>query len=359
MTNIRVYILLLLLISIGCNKQEEPKVIQWKLQVQSPEENLDYTEILKMVEKIKVMSQGKFEILTFPSGPKAITKGPQIYDGVKNGTTQMAAGWPNWWLEQNTAWAILQGSPYLFMNLTSSMIYFLADKGSDLANNLSTKDGILWRPGWWAGMELGLLSKTKLKGLSDLKGKKIRIGPGLSSDLLAEASKAYPIPVVPNKIKFLLEKNLLDAIEWTTANGSFSMDFHKPSPGFTKTTRHILAPAIWQPSVLSDILINKTAYNALPPHLQQILETAIKEFNLLMTLRGKRKDMEAFNKFKKDGVSINTWPKEDFLIWKRATDKIYSKHLEKSPDFKKVFNSKLEFKKKYDDYMKVFGPYGK
>ena len=87
------------------------------------------------------------------------------------------------------------------------------------------------------------------------------------------------------------------------------------------------------------------------------METAINEYNLLMTLRGKKADMEAFEKFKKEGVSVKRWPKKDFAKWKKASDEIYSKHLNKSPTFKKVFEIKVNFKKRYDAYMKVFGPY--
>ena len=137
------------------------------------------------------------------------------------------------------------------------------------------------------------------------------------------------------------------------------MNFHKKGANFTNVTRHIIAPAVWQPSVLSDILISKKAFDSLPANLQQILETAINEYNLLMTLRGKKADMEAFENFKKEGVSVKRWPVEDFKAWKNASESIYSKHLNKSQSFKKIFESKINFKKRYDEYMKVFGPYDK
>ena len=351
-------LLLIVTFSYGCQR-EEVKKFKWKLQVQSPEANLDYSEIVKMAKKIKVMSSGQLDITVYPGGAKAITKGPKIFDGVKEGTTEMAAGWPNWWLKNDNAWAILQGSPYLFMNFASSMMYFHAGEGTKLANELANKHGIIWRPGWWAGMELGLVSKSPISSLKDLKGKKIRIGPGIPSDVLVKAAGAYAIPAVPSKIKTLLENNLLDGVEWTTANGTYSMNFHKKGANFTNVTRHIIAPAVWQPSVLSDILISKKAFDSLPANLQQILETAINEYNLLMTLRGKKADMEAFENFKKEGVSVKRWPVEDFKAWKNASESIYSKHLNKSQSFKKIFESKINFKKRYDEYMKVFGPYDK
>ena len=118
------FLLLFITISYGCQR-EDVKKFKWKLQVQSPEANLDYSEILKMAKKIKVMSSGQLDITVYPGGAKAITKGPKIFDGVKEGTTEMAAGWPNWWLKNDNAWAILQGSPYLFMNFaTISIIIF-------------------------------------------------------------------------------------------------------------------------------------------------------------------------------------------------------------------------------------------
>ncbi len=127
--------------------------------------------------------------------------------------------------------------------------------------------------------------KTPINGISDLKDKKVRIGPGLPSEVLAAATGAYAIPTVPNEIKASLEANHLDAVEWTTVSGAWNL-------GLNDIATHAIVPAIWQPSVLADFLINKKAYEALPEDLKAILETAIKSYTLTTTAIAKVEDFD-------------------------------------------------------------------
>jgi TRAP-type mannitol/chloroaromatic compound transport system substrate-binding protein len=137
------------------------------------------------------------------------------------------------------------------MNIDASLMYFIAGEGTKLANELANPEGVIWRAAWWPGMEFGLLSKKPISGIADLKEMKVRIGPGLPSEVLAAATGAYAIPLVPNEIKTSLESNSLDAVEWTTVSGAWNL-------GLNDIATHAIVPAIWQPSVLADFIINQT-----------------------------------------------------------------------------------------------------
>jgi TRAP-type mannitol/chloroaromatic compound transport system substrate-binding protein len=67
--------------------------------------------------------------------------------------------------------------------------------------------------------------------------------------------------------------------------------------------------------------------------------------------------MEAIEKYKADGVKINTWSDEDLAIWKEAAAKVYKRHSEKDPTFKRLYDSSMKFKKKYYKYYETFGAY--
>ena len=331
-------------------QQKTPPPIHWKIQSQAPEQNPDYQTLVEFTEKVKTMSAGRLNITPYPQG--AITKGAGIFTGVKKGTTQMALGWPNWWLKEDMGWAAIQSGPYDFMNIDASMLYFFEGEGMELANKLAAPQGILWRPAWWAGMEFGILSNTQIKGLDDLKGKKIRIGPGVPADTLIEAAGAFSTPITPEEIIPLAGSGLLDGVEWTVPGATLMLGFEKAYP-------YLIAPAVWQPSVLADFLINKEAYDALPADLQAILESAIKDFTITTTLRSKNIDITAFNKFSEDGYTINTWSKEDLNRWKQASDKIYRRYRDRSESFNKIYESKMNYKSRYDEYYKTYGPYDK
>ena len=299
----------------GCINQE-PDVIKWRLHTQATDQTIDYQGLVELSDNIKKMSGGRFQLEIISSN--TIPAGPDIYNAVQERRAEMGNGWPNWWSGQHPAWALMNAGPFDFMNLDASMMFFLAGEGTELANSLASSDGIMWRPAWWPGMEFGLISKTPITGLDDLREKKVRIGPGLPSEVLTAAANAYTIPLVPREIRPALESGDIDAVEWTTARGAWDLGLHDIG-------KHAIVPAIWQPSVLSDFLINKAAFDELPEDLQAILETAIKSFSLSVTMKAKVSDFEAFKQLAESGVNINRWQESDINRWREESDKVLIK----------------------------------
>ena len=350
----RRYLHTLIVLALACLlmacEQRDKQVYHWQLQSHATETSLDFQELLIMAEDIHVMSNGRLDIKPVPGG--TIAGGPDIFTAVKEGRIEMGNGWPNWWSGQHPAWAVMNAGPFDFMNLDSSMMFFLAAEGTQLANELSAPQGIIWRPAWWPGMEFGLLSVEPIRGIADLNKKKIRVGPGLPSEVLAAAGGAYTIPLVPQEIRSSLENGDLDAVEWTTTGGAWDL-------GLQDIAQYAIVPAIWQPSVLADFLINKKAYQQLPRDLQQILETAIRSFTLTTTLKNKVNDFEALKKFKASGTTFSHWSEDDIKKWKEASDKIYVEYKKTENFSNKLITAKQAFKQQYNEYYQWFGPYEK
>lgn len=332
--------------------------VQWILQSQAPSANPDYQAVEDFAANIKKMTNGRLVITPIAGdSPKRKSKGAGIYSAIKHNRVQMAVGWPNWWHESNSAWNALQSGPYGFMNIDASMMWYFVGNGTKYANELANKDGILWRPAWWAGMELGFITQRGITGLKDLKGKVVRIGPGIPNQTLKKAAPGVKTVTIPSSdIRHAFESGRIHGIEWTVPSATIKMGFHHSKK---IKANHIIAPAVWQPSVLGDFLINQQAFNDLEPDIQAILETAMKAFALTTTLKGKVLDMEALEQFKREGVHISQWSTGDLKIWKSQADKVYQEHKNKSPQFSRFFEDKMQFKQKYDAYYKTHGSYEK
>lgn len=332
----------------GCVDEKQAKPIHWDLQAQAVATSIDFKELEAMTANIKTMSGGRLIITAHPGG--AITGGPDIFNAVKDGRVHMGAGWPNWWSGQHPAWAVMNAGPFDFMNIDASLLFFIGGEGTKLANELANPQGIEWRPGWWPGMEFGLLSTKPIDGINDLNKMKIRIGPGLPSEVLSAVSGAYTIPLVPSEIKGALQSGALDAVEWTTASGAWDL-------GLNQIATYAIVPAIWQPSVLADFLINKQAYDSLPADLKAILDTALNAYTLTTTVKAKLADFEALDKFKSNQTSIKTWSKKDLKRWKATSEKVLEDYKAKDDFTKRLIEAKQEFKSKYNTYYEYFGPY--
>jgi TRAP-type mannitol/chloroaromatic compound transport system substrate-binding protein len=339
------YLPIACLLVVSCGNE---KSFHWDLQSQATVSSLDYQELIIMADNIRVMSNGRLNITPHPGGE--ITDGPDIYTAVKEGSIEMGNGWPNWWSGNNPAWAVMNAGPFEFMNIDASLMFFLAGEGTELANELSRPDGIIWRPAWWPGMEFGLLSIDPITSLEQLAGKKVRIGPGLPSEALAAASNAAAIPLVPTEIRPALLSRDLDAVEWTTTAGAWDL-------GLGDIAKHAIVPAIWQPAVLADFLINEQAYQQLPSDLQAILMTAIQSYTLTTTAKAKVNDFQALKKFIDNGTVFYQWSEEDLKTWRRVSDEIHKLYSQQSEFSGRLLESKQQFKLDYNSYYEVFGPY--
>ena len=327
---------------------QRDQIHHWKLQSQAVASSVDYQELEVFANHVATMSNGRLMISPYSAGQLA--HGPDIFNAVSENQVQMGNGWPNWWSAQHPSWAVMNAGPFDFMNLDASMMFFFEKGGIEMANELSLPKGVIWRPAWWAGMEFGLTSKERITGLDDLKGKKVRIGPGLPSEVLAEAAGSMSIPLVPEEIRPSLQSGVLDAVEWTTAAGVIDLGLHDLSP-------YGIVPAIWQPSVLADFLINKSAYDNLSPDLQLILETAIKSYTLTTTLKSKNKDIESLAKFEKRGMVLSKWSDDDIERWKVASNKVTEQYKGRDEFSLRLIEQKQSFKGQYDEYYALFGPY--
>ena len=134
-----------------------------------------------------------------------------------------------------------------------------------------------------------------------------------------------------------MENGDLDAVEWTTTSGAWNL-------GLNNISTHAMVPAVWQPSVLADFLINKQAFDKLPKDLQAILETAIKSYTLTTTMKAKVADFKALQKFRDNGTKLTRWSDADIVRWRQATDKITTQYKERDAYTKSLIEKKQNFK---------------
>jgi len=342
----RTFFLLLCALLTACSDQS-PHRFEWQLQTYALLESHEYAELVKFSEAVDSMSAGRLTIqIRAANSAEAIAHGAAIYRAVSEGRLEMGNGWPSWWSGQHPAWALLEG-PHEFSNFDASMLFFLADRGFALANGLSETQGVLWRPAWWAGMELGLLSPKPIRNIDDLKGLRARIGPGLARDVMSSVSEVNAISLVPEEIAPALQNNDLDVVEWTTPVGALDL-------GINEHVKYMLVPGLWQQSALSDFLLNKNAYDQLPKDLQAILEHAMRSFALTATARLKRADFKAFAQMRQQGLQVQRWSDDDIKKWRKQTAIVLEDYRRKKPESNEIMDEQHRFQREFSEYHRWF-----
>jgi len=152
--------------------------------------------------------------------------------------------------------------------------------------------------------DIPLYSTKPLKTADDFKGLKIRTHG--STALFVEQLGASTVFIPGEEVYMALSTGTIEAATW----GGFAATFPKK---WYEVAKYIIHPALVPMFQQNDIVINKRAFNSLPPDLQAIVQTAA---DLLMwdarMVEALGND-EALAKMKAAGNEILTLPSEELL----------------------------------------------
>ena len=153
---------------------------------------------------------------------------------------------------------------------------------------------------------------------------------GVSTQLLA-AADIYPA----------LERGVIDATE-------FSMPKMDMKLGFHQIAKFNYFPGWHQQVSCSELLMNKTACDALPRHYKAMIEVAAQAqvARHLCGDRGQQFDVMAEMR-DKHKVQVKRWNDNDLAAFEKAWLEVIEEESAKDPLFKKVADHYLDFRKKY------------
>ena len=154
---------------------------------------------------------------------------------------------------------------------------------------------------WLQGHE-SLSSIRPLENFDSLKDWKFRSPPGLETEIFASFG-AKPIVMDFGEVPNALRTGIVDGADASTLNtnvslGLFDIASHATYPGFHSMPTETLA-------------CNKDAWNALPAHIQRIVEVALYRTALSLAMLTEIKDKAAANQLLADGVTLWDWSTED------------------------------------------------
>ena len=111
----------------------------------------------------------------------------------------------------------------------------------------------------------------------------------------------------------------------------------KALPGFTATA--------------SELIVNKAAWSKLPPDLQAIVENACAACNVISEAWCQKNNAEAMEDLiKNQGIIAQPLPDDVVAALRTATNKILDEAVARDPVTKKVHESYMGYKAKYDDW---------
>jgi len=320
--------------SISAPLAQAEDTINFRVQTHWGPETLSGQLASEFADDVKTMSNGRLNLDMFYSS--SVVKSVETFDATANGILDGDMTGGAYQVGKNAGFQLLSDmmggyeTPY-------QMYAWLESGGRELANELLYHNYNMHLIGWWIPGQEALASSKPLATTADLKGFKFRSPPGMETDIFAELG-AKPVVMDFAEIFTGLETGIIDGADASSlANnkglGLYDIVKHATYPGF-----HAM-PA-------DHFAINLEKWNALPPDLQRVIESAMLKLSLKTSSLMEVKDAQAARDLKASGVALHDWSQEDRAAFRNVAKQAWEKVASRSPEARKVLDSHTAFMKK-------------
>jgi TRAP-type mannitol/chloroaromatic compound transport system substrate-binding protein len=329
--------------------------VKWRL-ASSFAKSLDtiYGAAENMSKRVAAATGGRFQIQVFAAGE--IVPALQVLDAVQNGTVQCGHTAPYYYWGKDPAFALGTAVPF-GLNARQMTAWQLFGGGLELLREFYKGYNIYNIPCGNTGAQMGGWFRKEMKSPADWKGLKMRIG-GFAGTVIARLG-AVPQQLGAGDIYPALEKGTIDAAEWVGP-------YDDEKLGFNKVCKYYYYPGWWEGGPELDTFVNISEWQKLPKEYQNILEAACWESHSWMLAKYDAQNPAALRRLVAGGTQLRQFSRDNLVASYKAAMEVYKEASEKSPAFKKIYESMVKFRdeellwfrvceKGFDDFMHGIG----
>ena len=314
------------------------KKVSWKMQSAFPG-NLPHlgTSGVRFEKNIREATDGRFVVKFYEPG--ALVPALECFDAASKGSVDSCWTTPGYHTGKiGPAVSFFTSVPF-GPGFGEFMAWKRHGGGDKIRDEIYGQHGLMAIDCFAIGPETSGWFKNEVKSLDQLKGMKMRffgLGAqvmqklGVSTQLLA-AADIYPA----------LERGVIDATE-------FSMPSIDQKLGFHQIAKNNYFPGWHQQTSVSELLMNKKAFQALPKSYQKLLELGLGESVMATYAETEWRNPDAMNEnVAKYGVKNKRWTDEQLAVFERAWNEVVKEQSAKDPLFKKVADNFYAFRERY------------
>jgi len=325
--------------------------VKWRMgSTWTPAINLYYGD-KAMIEYVKQMTDGNFEIEWFPSG--SLMGAFEYFDACSKGVVEAVGEWPSYWVSKDVAFDFLGSMPYAFTNM-DYMVWYYQFGGEELYNEAYGKFGMRYFNLGSTTSESGFRTTEKtgpIRSIADYKGKKLRT-PARATIWILQQLGAAPVSMPGGEIYLAVERGTLDGAEFSSPGIDWEM-------GFAEITKYWSVPCWFQPASQVGMMVNQKAYDALSPHYQNVLRVAAKAAAMEALTFYEADSGRAIAKFKEKGTEIVKLDDESLKkLDELAGEYIIMAAKERGGLFAKILKSQMKYLNEYKDWRDMAGKFG-
>jgi TRAP-type mannitol/chloroaromatic compound transport system substrate-binding protein len=343
--------LALLLISCGGDtsgptrevSNSSQETYQWKMITSWPK-NLPAlgTAPEYFADSVEKMSNGRMQIRVF--GANELVGGLEVFDAVSAGTAEIGHSGAYYWQGKINATPFFSTIPFGLTG-TEMDAWLAFGGGNELWRELYAPFNLIPVRGGNSGTQMFGWFNKEINSLSDLQGLKMRI-PGLGGEVFRRAG-GVPVTLQVSEVFTALETGALDATEWVSPYNDLAAGYHT-------VAKYYYYPGWHEPGSTLETLFNKSAFEALPEDLQEILMAASEVMNQRIYDELTARNNEALQTLLNDhDTEVRRLPDDVLQEFRRLSDEVVYEMSQVDDSSKKIYASWKQFLDGVSDYHRI------
>jgi len=347
-------VLVLMLVVISCKDSSsegtaanvevvKKKMYNWKMTTTWPPNFPVLGEVAnKYAEWVEELSDGQIKIKVYGGGE--LVPSLEAFDAVSNGTIEMGSGASYYWAGKTSAAQFFAAVPF-GMNSQQLTSWLETGGGYELWKKTYAKFNLVPFLGGNTGVQMGGWFNREINSVADFKGLKMRL-PGIGGKVLEKAGGAAVL-VAGGEIYTSMERGVIDATEWIGPYHDYKMGFHK-------VAKYYYTPGWHEPGTQLEFFVNKEKHDALPKHLQAILEAASKKAQVWVLSEFDKQNGIFLDKLvNEEGVEVREFSKETLDVLRGYTQEAIKDMIGDDPLSKEVYESYSKFQNRVSKWSKL------
>jgi TRAP-type mannitol/chloroaromatic compound transport system substrate-binding protein len=290
---------------------------------------------LNLVETLKKVSGGSIDTKFFEPG--ALVPAGQYFDAVSNGSLDSAWTVAGFFTGKDIAFAMFAAVPF-GPEAGEYLGWINHGGGRKLYEELHAKYNIVALPCGVISPEASGWFRKEIKTPEDLKGLKMRFF-GLGANVMQKLGVQTQL-LQAGEIFQALQLGTIDATE-------FSMPVMDLTLGFHQVAKHYYFPGWHQMSTINSLYISQAKWAEFSETQKEQIRVTCDATMLRQFVEGESVQAKALKEIQAKGVTIHYWPKDMLALYRKTWDEVAKEQSDKSPEFKKAWDSYSAFRADY------------
>ena len=296
----------------------------------------------RFAKNVELMSQGQLQVKVFGAGE--LVPALEVFDAVSGGTAEMGHGAGYYWKGKAPEAQFFTTVPF-GMTAQEMNGWIHHGGGQALWEEVYSKFGLVPLAAGNTGVQMGGWFNKEINSVADLKGLKMRI-PGLGGEVFKRIG-GLPVLLPGSELFTALQTGAIDASEWVAPYNDLAFGLHKAA-------KYYYYPGWHEPGPALELIVQKAAFDALPPHLQAIVRVAARDANQDMLDEYTARNASALEVLVKEhGVILKPFPADVLAALKAASKEVLAEEAKKSPMATKIYTSLKAFQDQSKPYYDI------